>query len=130
MTTQTATFAFTKLVVDDLDATLAFYADLCGAREVQRIQADIAGEPIEEIICTTESGAGIIFLKWLQRSSTPGGEVVLGFMTADIKELFERATAAGGRVLQEPAALPEMGGVVFGFLADPEGHIVEVVEQG
>jgi predicted enzyme related to lactoylglutathione lyase len=128
--TTTATFAFTKLVVDDLDATLAFYAELCGATEQQRIEADIGGEPIEEIICTTESGTGIIFLKWLQRSSTPGGEAVLGFMTPDIAALFERATEAGGRVIQEPGPSPAMGGVVFGFLADPEGHIVEVVEQG
>lgn len=92
--TTPATFAFTKLVVDDLDVSLAFYAELCGAREVQRIQADIAGEPIEEIICTTDAGTGIILLKYLHRSSAPGGEVVLGFTTADADGLFERAVAA------------------------------------
>ena len=98
MTTPTATFAFTKLVVDDLDASLAFYAAVCGASEMQRITAAIAGEPIEEIICSTASGAGIILLKYLERPAPASGEVILGLMTADMTATFAQATAAGGRL--------------------------------
>ena len=46
---------------------------------------------------------------------------------ADIDVLFARALAAGARSVLEPAPSPEPG-VRFAFLADPEGHLVELVE--
>jgi catechol 2,3-dioxygenase-like lactoylglutathione lyase family enzyme len=121
--------AFTKLVVDDLDAELRFYTTACGVRELQRVRADIAGEAIEEIICANDDGStSIILLKWLGRSSAPLGEVILGLTTPHMKALFERMVTAGGRVRQAPAASEAAGGLVVGFVEDPEGHLLEVVE--
>ena len=129
MTTPPANLAFTKLVVHDLDLVVPFYEEVCGLRRVQRVQAEIAGEPIDEIICTSESGASLIFLQWVGRAAaSPDTEVIIGITTSDIAACFERATAAGGRVREAPAANAAAGGMKVGFLEDPEGHLVEVVE--
>ncbi len=129
MTTPPANVAFTKLVVDDLDTLVSFYEELCGLQRLQRIQDEIAGEPIDEIICTSQSGASLIFLRWVERAAPAAGtEVIVGVTTSDIAACFERAVAAGGRVRAEPAANASAGGIVVGFLEDPEGHLLEVVE--
>jgi lactoylglutathione lyase len=124
-----ATFAFTKLVVHDLESSARFYEVVCGMKQLQRVKADIAGAPIDEIICGTETGMGVILLQWLDGRSVPVGEVILGFTTPDIRSMFDRARAAGGRVRDEPALSAASGGFVVGFLEDPEGHLLEVVEQ-
>jgi len=46
----------------------------------------------------------------------------------DIDELFAAALAAGATAVIEPRPSPEPG-VRFAFLADPEGNLVELVEQ-
>jgi predicted enzyme related to lactoylglutathione lyase len=45
-----STYAFTKLVVGDLERTADFYKSVFDYRELQRVSSAVAGEPIEEII--------------------------------------------------------------------------------
>jgi lactoylglutathione lyase len=122
------TFAFTKLVVHDLERSARFYDAVFGMKELQRVQADIAGSPIDEIICGSDSGPGVILLRWLDGRPAVAGGVVLGFTTSGIGELFERVVAAGGLVRQMPETSAASGGYLVGFAEDPEGHLLEVVE--
>jgi predicted enzyme related to lactoylglutathione lyase len=124
------TFAFTKLVVDDLEVTARFYEDVFALTRLQHVRASIAGSPIEEIVLGSDGGMGPVLLKWLDKHDSPRGEVILGVTTTDINSLFERATAAGGQVCVAPASSPEAGGLTVGFLEDPEGHLIEVIESG
>jgi predicted enzyme related to lactoylglutathione lyase len=124
------TFAFTKLVVDDLELTARFYEDVFALTRLQRVCASIAGSPIEEIVLGSDGGMGPVLLKWLDKPDSPRGEVILGVTTTDIHSLFERAKAAGGHVYVVPAVSPEAGGLIVGFLEDPEGHLIEVIESG
>ena len=120
---------FTKLVVDDLDAMARYYAEVHGLAPVQRLTAELAGSPIEEIMLGIDGTfGGLILLKWLGQSAPSVGEVLLGFGTSDVHALFDRATAAGGVVRQEPQSSPEANGMLVGLVADPEGHVAEVVE--
>ena len=41
---------FTKLVVDDLDAMARYYGSVFGLTELTRVQAEVGGSPIDEII--------------------------------------------------------------------------------
>ncbi len=124
-------YAFTKLVVDNLEGMARYYCDVFGLAQLQRVKAEIDGSPIDEIILGKEGagGGGLILLTWLDRDAPPQGEVILGFTTSDIDELFTRVQAAGGSVREAPRD-PSVGGpMLVGFVTDPEGHLAEVVQM-
>ena len=129
MDAATAHFGFTKLVVVDLDASAAFYTTVFGMEEQSRVHAEIAGRTIDEILfsATAPGAATFVLLRFADQTTASQAEVILGFITDDIDTLFERAQAAGGAVAQAVEAQPQHG-VRVGFLTDPEGHLVEVVE--
>ena len=125
-----SSLAFTKLIVDDLEAMTAFYVEVYGLREIQRVQAEIGGEPIDEtILGGGDEGAPhvLILMKYLERPKPERGELILGFRTDDIEALFERITAAGGGIAldieHEPGSPYKAG-----FATDPEGHLAEVLQ--
>jgi len=122
-------FSFTKLVVADLDAMAAFYGAVYDLAEVQRYRGEIAGHPIDEIILGRDGASvGLILLAYLDRALPSEGEVLLGFTTDDMGALFARGVAAGGTVREAPHDPGLTGVALVGFLADPEGHVAEVVQ--
>lgn len=55
------------------------------------------------------------------------GDLVTFFVgVADIHESMAQATKLGGRVVQDVVTVP---GVLFGLIADPQGHIVGLAQQ-
>lgn len=131
MTAPKATYSFTKLVVDDLEGMARFYEEVYGLTQLQRVQAEIGGEPIDEIILGREgSYDGLILLRFTERPASAAGEVIVGFTTPDIAALFERAMAAGATEVDAPKVMAVAGDLMVGFLTDPEGHLTEVVQQG
>ena len=122
-------FSFTKLVVADLDRMAAFYEAVYHLTEVGRYGGEVAGHPIDEIVLGRDgASAGLILLKFLDRNVPTTGELLLGFTTDDIAALCERGVAAGGSVWADIKD-PNLAGVALvGFLADPEGHVAEVVQ--
>ena len=122
-------FSFTKLIVADLPAMAAFYRDVYRLTEVGRYTGEVAGRPIDEIVLGREGmSSGLILFTFLDSDSPTTGEAFLGFTTDDIRALFDRAVAAGGSAwadIKDPD-LPGVG--LVGFLADPEGHVAEVVQ--
>ncbi|MFA5883313.1 MAG: VOC family protein [Acidimicrobiia bacterium] len=125
----TTHFGFTKLVVHDLEVCAAFYTAVLGVEEQRRVEGSVAGRPIEEILygATAPGGGSFILLRYLDSEAPSRDEVILGVWTDDIRALFDRAVAAGGSVPQPIAESPAHG-VHLGFLADPEGHLIEVVQ--
>jgi lactoylglutathione lyase len=122
-------FSFTKLVVADLDRIGAFYREVYHLTEVGRYGGEVAGSPIDEIVLGRDgASAGLILLKYLDRDIPSTGELLLGFSTDDIAALFDRGVAAGGSVWADIKD-PHLAGVALvGFLADPEGHVAEIVQ--
>ena len=120
----------TKLVVDDLERLSAFYCGAYDFAERGRIQAEIDGEPIDEILLGREGEEGIplILMKYVERPPPPTGEIALVFMTGDIEALFERVRDHGGSV----RVPPRRSGITpfkAGFTTDPEGHLIENIER-
>jgi lactoylglutathione lyase len=122
-------FSFTKLLVEDLEKTADFYKSVCGLVETGRVDAKIGGRPISEILfAPTEGGtATLVLLKFLDSPKPTNDEVILGFITDDLDAYVERATTAGGTVVDPPKSQPEHG-VKVAFVTDVEGHLIEVVE--
>ena len=127
MTTQH--FGFTKLVVGDLDKSAAFYEAVCGLTQQARIDAEIGGRKISEIIydATGKGGGNFVLLAYHDTPSPAAGETITGFMADDVHAFVARAVAAGGKVYQEARDAAEHG-LTVGFVTDPEGHLIEVIK--
>ena len=55
------------------------------------------------------------------------GDLVTFFVgVEDIEAAIANATDLGGRVVQQPVSVP---GVLFGLIADPQGHVVGLAQQ-
>lgn len=122
-------FGFTKLVVADLEKAARFYSQVADLKELARVDAEIGGKPISEIMyhATQPGGATFVLLAFPQEPApTPGG-VIVGFQTDDVEAFVERAVAAGGALVEAPHDNPEHG-VRVGFVSDPEGNLIEVVQ--
>lgn len=119
----------TKLVVSDLQRMSRFYADLFGFSEVARIKAQVAGEAIEEavLINPDKPKEMLIIFCYLERPAPGNGEVILAFRARQIDQLLEHAVCLGARI-SSPAEDMQDSGYRVAFIADPEGHIVELMQ--
>jgi lactoylglutathione lyase len=124
-----ATWSFTKVVVVDLDAEVAFYQDVFGLQEGHRLKGGLEGALFEEVFFARGEGPPVLGLvMYVDRQPPPVGESVIGFSTPDIAAVFERARRHGGTVRREPINSEQSHGFTVGLLEDPEGHVIEVVE--
>jgi lactoylglutathione lyase len=121
-------YTFTKVMVGNLDAASAFYADVFGLEVAHHIEEVVGGDRMEEVFLATGDGPTLALVCYPDRDLPPTGELVLGFTTDDIAELFERATRHGATVARPPSASEATHGYAVGILADPDGHCVEVIE--
>jgi predicted enzyme related to lactoylglutathione lyase len=122
-------FGFTKVVVADLELCAAFYSEVFGLKEQYRVHDEIAGRPMDEILyeTTAPDGGAFVLLRFADATKALAGGVLTGFVTDEIDTLFARAVDAGATVAQPVHDAPEHG-VRVGFLADPEGRLIEVVQ--
>ena len=122
----------TKLVVRDADAGERFYAAIGlrlvarntgGEREVRQKQAwlSVTGDSTSHILILSE------FLE-VPGIATPAypREVWLAFNVADVDETIAQVERAGGSVMRPGEDRPEHA-VRAAVVADPEGHIIEIV---
>lgn len=126
----TPQFAFTKLVVADLEAMHEFYTTVFGLRELNRVEAAINDRPIREIMYhpTSEGGAPLVLFHFDGTDTPVNEEAILGFMSDDLDALVANAVAHGGRLVEEPHDMAEHG-IRVGFVTDPEGHLLELIEM-
>ncbi len=126
----TEIFAFTKLVVGDLDRCAAFYEKVCEIKPQARIQGAIAGRAITEIVYepTNKGGASLVLLAYDDEARPSSGETITGFASPDAEAFAARAVEAGGTVV-EPVRDAPAHGLKVGFVSDPEGHLIEVIER-
>jgi predicted enzyme related to lactoylglutathione lyase len=123
-------FTFTKLIVGDLERSAAFYRDVCGLTEVNRIDAESDGRSLTEIILTGNPAgpATLVLITYHGEAISPRGDSILGFYTADIDAFLERLVAAGGSVTTPVKDLPEAG-LKCAIATDNEGHIIEPLQR-
>ena len=128
-TTPTSVLSFTKLCVADLERSAQFYTNVIGLREAWRYRLPGLQEVVLQSV-EKPDGMSLGLMLW----DPPRAVVVghehgrIGVVTSDIEAFFARARGQGARVLEEPLAMPEIG-IKVGFLADPDGYAVEVVQM-
>jgi predicted enzyme related to lactoylglutathione lyase len=130
--TQDTDFMFTKLQVKDLDKAVAFYVSVVGLVEMNRVEAEIAGRKVSEVVFmpTYPGGPMFILAQFHDTQTHAANELILGLATKDIAGFIARAEQAGGRVLEQPREVPGMGGMRVAFVTDPEGHVLQLSQPG
>ena len=131
-------FDHVGLSVADLDAAETFYTTAFGFE--RQLAFELSPHPIRGVMLGHPSGLRMELFE--HASSVPGvraanpieahatqGYNHFAVRANDIDALWERAIGAGATAVKPPADSPEPG-VRFAFLADPEGHLVELVELG
>jgi predicted enzyme related to lactoylglutathione lyase len=123
-------FAFTKLLVADLEAEAAFYSAALGLVTKHRVTGGEGQAAYQEIILSAvgEEGPSLILLRRLHQQPPEPGESVLGFVVDDVEQVVRQAKDAGGVVRSGPTAVPQAG-VHVAQVEDPEGHAVELVQM-
>lgn len=129
MTTSTR-FAFTKVLVDDLSAQSSFYCSAFGLTQKTRLTVGVGNDALEEVILTTgrSDDGSLVLLRYLERDTPPTGELVLGFNVADVRATVQRVAELGGSVVKAPTEMAELG-VIVAFATDPDGHLIEIVQN-
>ena len=124
-------FAFTKIVVADLDASEQFYRDVLGLKVVTRLTNPDGEYGQEESVMSVtgrNEGAQLLLIRYLNRPAPAPGEAWTGFAVTELEDLVARVEQGGGKVLipvKEIAAYKMKVSVI----ADPEGHMVELFEM-
>ncbi|KFG88894.1 Glyoxalase/bleomycin resistance protein/dioxygenase [Sphingobium herbicidovorans NBRC 16415] len=128
--TQDVDFMFTKLVVRDLQRADNFYKAAFGLVEMHRLDAQIMGRPVSEIVYqpTYQGGPLFILAHFPDDTGVSSNEMMLGFAATDLEACVRRVEEAGGAVLDYPKALPE-GVPPHAFVKDPEGHVVQLSQR-
>lgn len=123
-------FGFTKLIVRDLDTIERFYCDVFGMKRVHRVTANEHQYALDEVILTStgaSDGHALIITRYLRRPCPPAGSAWTGFTVADIDATLAAAQRAGGRIEVPVHENPEHG-VRAAIAADPEGHLMEIIQ--
>lgn len=117
------------LVVDDLDRSLAFYVGLLGLPLGHRVGPYAQLATGRTRLALYERHAMAETLKAPLRApdlEAPGFEV--GFKVEDVDAAYEELLEAGVRGVVEPTTRP--WGQRTAYLRDPDGHLVELAEDG
>ena len=124
-------FSFTKLVVSDLDAAAKFYGEAIGLKEVSRHTASASEFAQDEVIMSvsgSNDGAMLLLVKYLKKPAPPTGGAWTGFIVDDLDARVAAALAAGGSELV-PIFHQAENNLSAAIIADPEGHVIELVQM-
>ena len=130
----TTRFGFHRIIVQDLHKQAAFYRAMFGYGEGFRVDADIRGRPVEEIIFTRPDGqVDMALIAYTDKDDGPAPSLTGAFpcfYASDLDELAKRVVAAGGEVFQPPIPLQMPQGTTrLAMFQDLEGCLIEVIEQ-
>ena len=127
-TVQTRRFDHVGLVVSDLAASVAFYRDRLGLREVPRpafsfrgawlASGDAVIHLLEENVGNGRGGQAIPDVEHLSRTRH------LAFEVDDASDAATKLQQAGVSIVVGPKFRPD--GAVQAYLHDPDGHLIEL----
>lgn len=123
-------FTFTKIFVDDIEAQAAFYRAAFDMREKNRLTVGEGRDAVEEIILNSDRGddSSLIMWRFIERPTPSPGESVLGFNVPDVEDPLRAVREAGGTVDTPIKRMPDVG-FTAAFVKDPEGHLIEIVQN-
>ncbi|WP_293676254.1 VOC family protein [uncultured Phenylobacterium sp.] len=124
-TVSPATYAFSKLIVSDLDGAVDFYGRVLGLVVAQSIDMDeiaerILGKPGQQ------GGANLVLFQHKDGRKLTLGDAhgPVGFFVRDVDASYAHALSQGAKAQREPF---DAGTLRVAFILDPEGHEIELL---
>jgi lactoylglutathione lyase len=113
--------------VSDLSRSLDFYLRVIGMVEVRRFSLST----MEEVVVGFEGRAPIVLMHYTDGSARryTDNPVKLVIYVDDVPDFVERVRADGLPVIREPAPSLDMGGALIGLVKDPDGYVLEFIQQ-
>ena len=110
------------VTVADVDQALAFYRDILGLEFLFAPSPELA---------FVDAGNVRIMLSVPQGAGTVGANSIIYFAVDGIEDAFSRFVEAGAKCEREPALAARMPDheLWIGFLRDPDGNLVGVLEE-
>ncbi len=119
-----ARLAFFKLIVKDLARMQAFYEAAFGFRRVDGFDTP---DFEETMLRQGEDPFMLLLLRY--KSGGPAGDLTAhgptGFVAQDVQASVDAALAAGATLKMAPF---DVGPTRVAFVADPEGHEIEIIQ--
>ena len=115
---------FFKLIVRDIDAMVDFYRTTFGFAIADRIE--MAGLVEVMLVLPDQTFNLVLYQHTDGRALELGsGYGPIGFITRDVDGAYAHALATGASEARAPFDLP---GMRIAFVADPEGHPIEMIQ--
>jgi catechol 2,3-dioxygenase-like lactoylglutathione lyase family enzyme len=127
MSTPRARLGAAGIAVSDLSNSSDFYTTVFGLSFVTKIHLPT----MDEIILSMDGrGAALVLMCHtdgvVRDLANTGGKIV--FYVVDPAATVELARARGATVVREATPVPEFGDAVIGFVEDPDGHLIEILQ--
>ena len=123
--TTTANFAFTKIIVRDVEGAETFYGRILGLRNTRTVEFP---HLIEKMLAAPGQEAGPFLILYHEYDGAPlrhgNAWGPIGFQVADVDAVYAEAIAAGGAPDMEPFNFED---VRVAMVFDPEGHRIELI---
>ncbi len=114
--------------VHDLDRSAEFYTRGLGLQE--KAKYDL-GHMHEVLVGGEQDATAILLVKHTSRTEAPepgtGFEKIV-LVAPDVAAAYERAVAEGGESVVEPRTIEAMG-LTMAMLRDPDGYLIELIQQ-
>lgn len=119
----------TGIAVADLERSSAFYTRVLGMVVLQTIELPT----MKQFVLGFEGvrGASVLLMQYTdgRNPNCEEGAAKFVFYVPDAKAMLEVARDAGHVIHLEAAEFPSMGGAIIGFVKDPDGYLVELIQK-
>jgi len=129
--TESFTYLHTMLRVRDLNASVKFYTDFLGMKELRRAEVPEGKYTLVFIGYGDEKTHTVLELTYNwgvdhYEHGTAFGHLAIG--VPDIYGTCERLRAAGVKITRAPGPV-QFGKTIIAFIEDPDGYKIELIER-
>jgi len=113
--------------VSDLKRSVDFYTRVLGMKEMQTFKLP----HMDEVVVGYEGRTAVVLMHYTDGSAQHyrNNPVKLVFYVTDAKALAAAIRADGGEITREPAVLEGFGNTIIGLAKDPDGYVIELMQQ-
>jgi|HubBroStandDraft_2_1064218.scaffolds.fasta_scaffold130105_2 lactoylglutathione lyase len=113
--------------VADLERSTRYYEEVLGMKKLRTFEV----EYMDEVMLAHEGRNAVVLMHYTDGSvrNYQDNPVKLVFYVADPAAIAAKVKAAGLEVTREPAPIESLGGAVVCLAKDPDGYVIELIQN-